>query len=107
MKKDFELVYESGPHGDQCYSYDIKFNKPVTLQEFLIQLNPEEWGDIEVRTIDLTEVSGYKKIKIQYRNGNVTKSSPFIDLYTDKIIKSGNAYGGWSHMTYFLELCQN
>lgn len=107
MKKDFELVYKSGPHGDQCTSYSIKFNKPITLSEFLSQLDSNEWGSVEARTINTSKVSGYDKIKIVYHNGTITEISPFADPYMNAIIKSGSANGGWSSMNYYLELCQN
>ena len=36
IKKLYDLVYHSGPHGDECTTYDVKFKKDkITVREFI------------------------------------------------------------------------
>lgn len=124
--KLFELIYKSGPHGDQCTTYNVKLFNNTLLADFIndvIKSNPEEWGSFYVKYPDENNFLLYEKCEIQYKYGKLTKSyyprthynknakesdgleDPFINNLSRKIINSSiNNYanGGWSLMNYFL-----
>ena len=117
--KIFKLVYKSGPHGDECTTYYIKFlENKVTLSDFLQEVKniDQEWGTIyldvpNVKTYDLpyaTESERYKEIKIEYKYGNIitdrSEFSSYLDLYIDQDYKNMFANGGWSYMNYFIKI---
>ena len=126
--KIFELKYKSGPHGDECCSYNIKFNKEIiTVREFLNQLNPEEWGAVRLYVPNpltwgqdnLAEHELYMEFYIEYKNGvihnlpktatkwvndKIIDTSQDIGKYLDCVIdvNKGWANGGWSCMDYWI-----
>ena len=119
MNKIFKLVYKSGPHGDQCTTYNVKFlNSNVTLEDFLKNIvdNTSEWGTVYLKvpnseTYNLpyaTENEKYKEIKIEYKYGKIitdrSEFSYYLDLYIDQDYKNMFANGGWSCMDYFIKI---
>lgn len=112
--KSFELIKTSGPHGDECCSYDIKFNKEMTLKEFLQELHPKEWGYVNVRVPDpstwnleyAAEHEKYRIINIEYSHDEIVDMSYDVLQYmnTNIDIEHCTAYGGWSRMDYNIYL---
>lgn len=77
MKGIFNSIYKSGPHGDECTTFTVKFNGEQTLQNFLNSLNDKEWGTVYVeipnsKTYNLpyaTENEKYMQIKLSINMG--------------------------------------
>ena len=119
MDKVFELVYESGPHGDSCLSYNIKFNGKPTLKEFINQIlknHKDEWGKFYVYYNDknapeyATSDEREKHIIIEYKNGKIIKSelldfaNKMMNNKIDVNWKRSFANGGWSLMSYWIKI---
>jgi len=133
MNKVFELVYKSGPHGDACSSYTIKFNGEPTLREFIasvLENKKDEWGEFYVHYDDVnapeyaTVDERERYVTIDYKYGNIfktydgnrydeslTPSIGFTDLINQMLDKKlivdwkGNyANGGWSSMSYWIKV---
>lgn len=115
MNKVFKLNYKSGPHGDECSTYEIKIFGKQTLQDFLNALDENEYGTVYIEvpnpeTYNLpyaSEKERYKDIKINYIKGkSVTFKSVYED-YLDKFIDNSYnnwANGGWGCMNYWIKL---
>ena len=112
--KSIELIHKSGPHGDECSSYELKFNEQMTVREFLQKLPEEEWGNVYVNipnpdTWDCeyaAEHERWMRINISYAEYGTLKNipyefRPYLDSKID-IHKSATAYGGWGCMDYNL-----
>lgn len=97
----FKLIHRDGPHGDQCSSYDIEIGDNVTLSEFLKHLNPEEWGKVHFVEFDYN--GRMININIEYSYGKITNMPDKALPYMNKVIKSGEANGGWSLMDYWIK----
>ena len=107
----FKLIYRSGPHGDECSTYDLEIGKNVTLSEFLEYLDPQEWGDVrlviqnpKLESMDwLTLNEKQMYIDIEYKYGKITNLPEEALSYMNKVVKSGWSNGGWSNMDYWLK----
>lgn len=104
IKLDF--ICTSGPHGDQCCSYKVIPSKPITLRELIDHVRLErkyEWGDISVSNNpgprgwdNFEEVCKYSRETTEIEVTN----QEYLDKYSDTILDSITAYGGWSLMHY-------
>jgi len=115
MNKVFKLVYKSGPHGDECSSYEVKFFGQQTLQDLLNALDEREWGLVKVRipnpeTFNLpyaTEREKYMDLTIEYKHGKIITPREKYAYLLDKVIDnnySNFANGGWSLMNYWIKV---
>ena len=54
MKGIFNLVYKSGPHGDEMTTYTLDIMPNITLEKFVVGVisNELEWGKIRVYYLD-------------------------------------------------------
>ncbi len=113
----FELEQYSGPHGDQTYSYYIKFSEPITVGKFLecICKNKQEFGFVSLlvpnpETYNLDYASENEKlmgIVVRYEYGNITTDKRFWEEYIDceiDILYKNYANGGWSLMYYWVKI---
>lgn len=99
----FELIYSSGPHGDETCWYDVKMDKPCTVREFIdevLKTRPREWGEIRITGKD-----------IEYRDEDVCNYShgeikTLKEKYLDRMVFGGRANGGWSAMGYYLRVME-
>lgn len=97
----FRLIHTGGPYGDCTSRYDVKFNGPMTVREFIEEIlnnNPisnHEWGTIGIACEG--EIVG--KPKCSYADGKIT-TEPLPEEYMNKVIVSCTAHGGWSLMDY-------
>ena len=96
----FKLIHRSGPHSDECSTYDLEINENVTLAEFLEHLDPREWGDVRL-LIQVNEKQMY--IDIEYKYGKITNLPEEALSYMNQVVKSGWSNGGWSNMDYWLK----
>lgn len=107
----FKLIHRSGPHGDECSTYDLEIGKNVTLAEFLEYLDPREWGNVRLVIQDpklapvdwlaMNEKQMY--VDIEYKDGKITNLPEEALSYMNKVVKSGWSNGGWSNMDYWLK----
>ncbi len=115
MNKVFKLKYKSGPHGDECSSYEVEILGKHTLQDFLMSLNKNEFGNVYIivpnpETYNLlyaSERERYMEIKISYKNGLPTSLKSEYDNWLNKTIDnyySNFAYGGWGAMDYWIKI---
>lgn len=120
MNKVFELVYKSGPHGDACSSYTLKFYGEPTLREFIqhvLEQRNDEWGEFYVHYDDAnapeyaTVNERERKITIDYKYGHIDKICGFSDIVNQILDKKLNinwegnyANGGWSSMSYWIKV---
>ena len=89
--KPFELIYKAGPFGDETSLYEIKIDKPITIEEFIdciLEDHYDEWGYIDFGTN-----------RIEYRDGQIR--SGYLPI--KQIVSGGTANGGWSRMDYKLK----
>ena len=109
--KVFKLIHKSGPHGDECSTYDLEIGENVKLGEFLAYLDPQEWGQVwlviqdpRLASVDwLTSNEKQMYIDIEYKYGKITNLPEEALSYMDKVVKSGWSNGGWSNMDYWLK----
>lgn len=105
----FKLIHRSGPHGDECSTYDLEIGENVTLSEFLEYLDPQEWGEVRLvlhNTAGLEWIAVNEKemyIDIEYKYGKITNLPEEALSYMNKVVKSGWSNGGWSCMDYWLK----
>ena len=107
----FKLIYRSGPHGDECSTYDLEIGENVTLAEFLEYLDPQEWGDVrlviqdpKLESMDWLAVNEMQMhIDIEYKDGKITNLPEEALSYMNTVVKSGWSNGGWSRMDYWLK----
>ena len=95
----FKFKRTGGPFGDCTCNYDIEFDRPYTVAEFINEVLTErsdEWGYIRV----VTGNSRYEGPKCEYRYGKLLSTLP--EEYLDKHIAVCEANGGWTAMTYWL-----
>ena len=118
MEKIYDLVYKSGPGGDQCTTYDIKFKKDkITVREFIqnvIEWNPSEWGEFYIYWIDPVlrdcpyagSTEKYTHVEMDYKWGNFLGSNGHPELLNKYIDVNANNWsnGGWSAMSYTIFL---
>ena len=91
--QDYEFIATSDVLGDCTCYYEIKFNRIMTLKDFVESIfKKNEWGYIDVNNFRIE----YKKNKIIY--------GTFPPEYYLKTIKSCTTNGGWSRMDYRIVL---
>lgn len=95
----FELIRIGGPYSDCTSSYDVKFDKPYTVEEFINEVisDKREWGHIGIYSPD--SVFGYPRC--EYRYGEILESS-FDEEFLQLEINNVRASGGWSCMDYVI-----
>ena len=95
MEYDFEYVAIGETSSDCTTPFKIRFDKKLTLGEFIKQiLTKGEWGYIEIG-----------KDKIEYRGNIIISPNPFLIANNyDKTINECYASGGWSRMDYDIVL---
>lgn len=97
MSKKLKFIHTSGPHGDATSNYDVQFPEGMTVEEFaraVISENPDEWGYISV---------GWNDKVVQYDRLSVRAVGRFEEV-KNRVVKRATANGGWSLMSYDLEL---
>lgn len=96
-KLNFERT--GGPYGDATSSYDVTVPEGMTLEEFIkavLEERPDEWGDIKL---------GWDKDPlIEYNRGNLYNPHRSLSENLNKELVEVKANGGWSLMTYIIEL---
>ena len=117
MKGIFNLIYKSGPHGDECTTYKLEFAPNITLERFINGVISDnlKWGKIYVGYINTnienflfaTENEKYSWFEIEYKYGRITNISnkSLYNKYKDKIIENNDynwSNGGWSCMDYWI-----
>ena len=120
MKGIFNLVYKSGPHGDEMTTYKLGIMPNITLEKFVVGVisNELEWGKIRVHYLDKNmknfdcatfdeKYSSYFDIKYNYGHiVNITDMSLW-DKYRNTMLTNNNynwANGGWSCMNYCIRI---
>jgi hypothetical protein len=99
---NFKLVRKEG-YSDATSSYDVVVSGTFTVGEFIdcvLKTRLDDWGEFLAGT-------HWSDPKIcDYSKGTITSSmvDEYDDRYKDKPIKSITAHGGWSLMSYYLEL---
>lgn len=100
-----KLIHSGGPYGDCTSRYDVEFDKPTTVREFINEvLNNNPISDHEWGTIDIACKGGiYGRPTCGYRHNKLT-TEPLPEEYMDKVITYCTAHGGWSLMNYTIYL---
>lgn len=118
MNKLYELIYHSGPHGDEMTTYNVKFNiENITLRDFIINVidnNPQEWGEFYIYCKNkeleklpyLAENEKYSKVCMEYKYGNFLGTNGHSELLDKYIDMNANnwANGGWSAMSFWINV---
>lgn len=94
-----KLIQTHAPGGDACAPYDVKFDKPHTVGEFVNEVlttRKNEWGSFDLRH----NGCGYfdRFLSVKYRYGELIGELP--EDITKLSIIGATAYGGWSAMDY-------
>lgn len=95
----FKLMQTGPERGDCTAPYDVIFDKPYTVREFVSAVLTErkdEWGTIGIN-------NGHTFLgspRMEYRYG-AGEYEPLKDFF-DKPVKSATASGGWTAMDYLL-----
>lgn len=95
----FRLKHTDGPFRDETSRYEVCFDKPITVVEFIIEVlksRPQEWG-----TFSLDWTTSF----MEYKHGKylLTNKTLFNEIKNKKIV-SAKASGGWTVMDYILEV---
>lgn len=93
-----KLKQTSGPFGDATCNYEVVIEKPMTIRDFIAEVlkNEREWGRIVIGNNFVgNEVC-------EFRHGHIVSMNETVD--TSNTVKGGWANGGWSAMSYYLEL---
>lgn len=95
----FTLKHIAGPFGDETSRYEVYFDKPTTVAEFIVEVlknRSQEWGTFSL---------GWTISFIKYRYGKYlfTNEALFNEIKNKKIV-SAKASGGWTAMDYILEV---
>ena len=99
------LIRTGSPYGDCCSRYDVTFNKPTTVREFIDEvlnnnaISDHEWGYIGIACKG--EIFG--KPKCEYADSKITTDA-LPEEFMDKVIIRCIASGGWSRMDYTIYL---
>lgn len=98
-----KLIEIGGPFGDQSFDYDVKFDHPYTIGEFIKEIYEEDtdgsWGHVYIT--NSREPWDGKEICF-YRYGEWVKPCP--PEYLDRIIESARCNGGWSLLSFHVTL---
>lgn len=91
-----------GTHcGDETDSYNISFDKPYTVKEFIsdiLSIYQKEWGIIGIKY----EKTNENVSSCGYSYGELT--SKMSNDIMDKQIEKAKGQGGWTRMDYLLYL---
>ena len=99
---------QDGPSGPYETKFNIDFEKPVTLNEFLNEVlsNNKEWGDISVKDNSITRyVEGFPyhpSFYIEYKRGKFTHTcrEVFNEQKLNLIVTKANCVSGYSRTDY-------
>lgn len=96
--KNIKLEFLRGPFGDETSNYSLKFEKGTTVQDVIdfALSQTREWGSIWV-------IDGKSRVKMEYKYGKIFSDNISDSLKTKKV-KKGFANGGWSLMSYDLDV---
>lgn len=95
-----KFIHVAGPFGDQTSGYEIEFEKPMTVKQFMDAVITErsgEWGNFALK-------NDWTKKLAEYKHGSITIINDSYYPAADKTIKSISANGGWSLMSYDIVL---
>lgn len=95
------LEYKSGPFGDGTSFYNVKTDA-ISVHQFIEQVLKErsnEWGEI-----CLVKGDGSKICVCEYRYGGIARKATEYDSYGIARIKSISANGGWTAMSYDIQV---
>lgn len=98
MIQMIKLKQTGGPFGDATCNYEVVIENHMTVRDFIAEVlkNEREWGDIYVG-------KNLKRQKVcEYINGHIISMNETVD--TSNTVKGGWANGGWSAMSYYLEV---
>lgn len=98
-----DLVYKSGPFGDETSYYNVRTDAAFVVQfiEQVLKERGNEWGEICLAK----EGSHAHDICVcEYRYGKITRRATEYDSYGVAKIKSISANGGWSAMSYEIQV---
>lgn len=98
-----ELEYKNGPFGDETSYYNVKTDAKYVVQfiEQVLKERGNEWGEILLAK----EGSHDHDICVcEYRYGKITRRAAEYDSYGVAKIKSISANGGWSAMSYEIQV---
>ena len=95
----FRLIQTHAPGGDACAPYDVKFDKPYTIEELVKEVltkRSNEWGRFDLRH----KGDGYfdRFATFNYRYGKLVDEIP--EEIGNLNILEASSYGGWSGMDY-------
>lgn len=99
MKKNkIKLICIAGPFGDATSAYEVMFPEDMTVLDFIacvLEEFPKEWGEFSV---------GWKDI-VEYNRGTYKIiNKELFDEVKNKKMSSVKANGGWTLMTYYIEI---
>lgn len=78
--------------GDETTPYKVEFDSPLTVGEFMEEvLRKPEWGDIR-----------FNGRRVSFRYGDIEEGS--VDDILDMEIQKIGAVGGWSYMSYIVNI---
>lgn len=97
----FRLIQTHAPGGDECAPYDVKFDKPYTIDELVNEVltaHKGEWGKFQVRHKGNSCLDNF--FKVEYRYGKLIGELP-EDIAKLPILDASSC-GGWSSMNYYI-----
>lgn len=97
------LKYIKGPFGDETSYYNVETNATLVIQfiEQVLKERSNEWGEICLAK----EGSHAHDICVcEYRYGKITRMATEFNSYGVAKIKSISANGGWSAMSYEIQV---
>ena len=95
----------NGPFGDATSNYAVETDA-TTVSEFIEQILKErnnEWGEVCIE--DKNGIASSICV-CEYRYGNITRKASNYHIYGKARIKSIFANGGWSKMSYAVEVVE-
>lgn len=97
-----KLIQTGGPYGDCTSDFNVKFDRPYTIGEFIKEIYEEaterSWGHVYV-TNGRDRWDG--KAICFYRYG---WEKPCPPVYLDRVIESATCNGGWSLLNFYVTL---
>ena len=98
-----KLNFAGGPFGDETSNYHVKTDATYVVQfiEQVLKERSNEWGEI---CISNTGVSNHEICVCEYRYGKITRRATEYDSYGAAKIKSISSNGGWSLMSYDIQV---
>ena len=100
----FELIQKSSIRHDCTASFDVRMNKPYTVDLFIdevLSTRPNEWGYIGIFKPGISYIFGDPNC--EYRCGKII-SDGLPDDILRKTIKEVRSDGGYSRMDYIIKL---